>query len=797
MKKYFNLHFPGALPARGILVMTLLALLNIATVYADEVATPHLTERTKFLHRKASFNNLEFNPVSEGIFAFQDPDNNLFGFWTIDGKCLFDTRFKMMNERPRFDHGAAVVKDKENAKIVYANGSSRQLPESYKEVSQFHDGVATVRTGGMGVKNAECFCINTNGDRIWATLGPGDILEVGYLRNGLRRVKVRTEPSEFRYVTRWGFIDDDGKWIIKPTFREVREFNNGYALVISEDEQLQFINVKGEVIYQFEKKFSSLYYAQGISDISNGYFMRRMDSNDSRFYDLKGNCVAQYARASGFTDGYAFVQEDPNSTIYVVNTEFKKVRDVLGLNRFSSGQQIGAGNPLFGTARLGTIDKCLALTPDGKTIIKTEGRGDRIGDFLPDAYAPAEANTNAPGSKLKFDYPGYINRLGEYEVVFVGNRKKMPGELTADSIPTDTIGEISVKYKVKVVASPADAGKVSGGGEYSYGETVKVGARAAEGWRLTGITSDNRFSSTSKINEFNVWGDMVITVHFVKEDVVTDTPTGIFSGVKSALEVNNTKATGLTLPIYLETSTSGDIKTPYGDATRGFMALILDPDQPLIFESYSQNDEKKRGTFTLNAFFVPMKVKGQIEENGRKYLVLDGGEMKTNNMKMISSGAQAADVSALEALMVNLMLMFDGADASIPGGSYRIEMNDIDPKTGAFTFGMMQRFHPQYGWISAGSDAFKNIGRGFFITKVDKGFPADYFNGIRMNPAQKRDDILWSPTPGFFEGNKSYAEEFATELGQKYRNLQSEHEMLKDVDMKAINDAFDMVLKPK
>lgn len=795
MKKSFN--FPDAPPARGLLTVMLLAIICAVTVNADEVAAPHLTEHTKFLHRKASFNNLEFYPVSEGIFAYKDPDNNLVGFWTIDGKCLFDTRFKMMRERPLFDHGAAVVKDKENAKIVYANGASRQLPESYKEVSQFHDGVATVSTGGMGVKKPECFCINTNGDRIWPTLGPGDILEVGYLRDGLRRVKVRTEPSEFRYVTRWGFIDDDGKWIIKPTFREVREFNNGYALVISEDEQLQFINVKGEVVYQFEEKFGRLHYARGISDISDGYFMREMNSTDSRFYDLKGNCVAKYARASGFTDGYAFVQEDPDSVICVVNTKFKKVRSVLGLNRFSARQQIGAGNPVFGAARLGTIDKCLALTPDGKTIIKTEGRDDRIGDFLPDAYAPAEANTNAPGSNQKYDYVGYINRLGEFEVVFVGNRNKMPGELPADSIPTDTIGEISVKYKVKVVASPSDAGKVSGGGEYSYGDIVKVGARAEKGWRFTGITSDNRFSSTSKINEFNVRGDMVITVHFVKEDVVTDTPTGVFSGVKSALEVNDTKATGLTLPIYLETSTSGDIKTPYGDATRGFMALMLDPDQTLIFESYSKNNEKKRGTFTLNAFFVPMKVIGEIEENGRKYLALDGGVMKTNNMRMISSGAQAADVSALESLMVNLMLMFDGADASISGGSYRIEMNDIDPKTGAFTFGMMQRFHPEYGWISAGSDAFKKIGRGFFITKVDKGFPADYFNGIRMTPAQKRDDILWSPTPGFFEGNKSNAEEFATDLGKRYRDFQSEYEILQDVDLSTINSLLDTVLKPK
>ena len=48
-------------------------------------------------------------------------------------------------------------------------------------------------------------------------------------------------------------------------------------------------------------------------------------------------------------------------------------------------------------------------------------------------------------------------------------------------------------------------------------------------------------------------------------------------------------------------------------------------------------------------------------------------------------------MSAPESVMVNLMLMFDGADVSLSGASYRVEMLDVDSSTGAFAFGMLRR----------------------------------------------------------------------------------------------------------
>ncbi len=108
------------------------------------VATPHLTPETRFLNKNVNFSTLENHPVSEGIFALPEYNRKYgsgmyYGFWTIDGKCLFEPRYEMMGSRPVFDHGAVVVKSLrnekggQNAMILYADGSARELPESYRK----------------------------------------------------------------------------------------------------------------------------------------------------------------------------------------------------------------------------------------------------------------------------------------------------------------------------------------------------------------------------------------------------------------------------------------------------------------------------------------------------------------------------------------------------------------------------------------------------------------------------------------------------------------------------------------
>lgn len=790
------------------------------------VATPHLTPETRFLNKNVNFSTLENHPVSEGIFALPEYNRKYgsgmyYGFWTIDGKCLFEPRYEMMGSRPVFDHGAVVVKSLrnekgvQNAMILYADGSARELPESYRKVSQFHDGIATVETGGIGTKKAEYFCIDTQGRKKWPALGPGDILEVGYLRDGLRRVKVRTEPSRFRYVTRWGFIDDKGRWAIKPLLKDVREFRNGYALVIDENEKLKFIDTKGSTVYEFPGTFGSLQYTSEISDISDGCFLWK-----STFYDLAGTELKKYYRACGFTDGYAFAQDDIDGYIYVINRRFERIRDIHGSNLLSGNVKLEANIPLFGEAKLATIDKRIVVTPKGEIKILGPTWPAQIGNFQPGEYAPCEIEFTNPLTRKKHDYLGYINRRGEFEVVICrepearGPWTKLPPGPEPIKPPSDTIPKIYLppvdtipegpktvrqhKYSVTVNAVPSEGGRVAGGGEFFYGDTVTIGARANEGWYLSDISCDNRFARTESVNRFVVLGDLNIDVHFLKEDDVKPMRSGTYSGVIEFRPNGERSVQAYSVPVYLETSETSVLETPYGPSTGGFLAVMINPEEKIIDKSIDLETGKERGTFSMNVFFVPMKIKGQVEENGRKYLLLDGGELKINNLHMLSSGGgKTADVSALESVMVNLMLMFDDIDSSVAGASYRVEMTDIDESTGAFTFGMMERIDPQLGWIPAGSKVFANVDRGFFVTKVETGLPAGYFNGIRMEPCEKRNDIIWAPGAGFFENNPTRAEEYAKELGKSLRSFQSEHEMFRGVDFRDVGTAFDRIMKMK
>lgn len=814
----------------AILTTLLLAMMPVAPAWAgnnneDIVKYPRLTRHTKFLHKKVSLNAL--HPVSEGIFGLQEYNRKYgyaayYGFWTIDGKCLFDARYEQMGGVPIFDNGAVVVKGPKDAKniqpvmILYADGSAHELPESYKEVSQFHDGVAVVKPGGFGVKDTHHFCIDTQGRKKWPLLGPGDVMEVGYLRDGLRRVKVRTEPKRFTYVTRWGFIDNNGNWKIRPIFKDVREFKNGYALVVDEAGRMKFIDTEGATVYEFPEQSSDLNYTKDLSDISDGIFMRK-----NVFYDLKGNEVKRYHLATGFTDGYAFVQDDRDKALYVVDTKFRKVRTLFGVDLQSGRVLLGAGNPKFGEARLGTIDRRNVVAPDGKTRIIGARWPAEVGDFYPGEYAVCKTTLKDPATREEYDYLGYINRKGEFEIVIcsdkkaggpfeggspiIGDNPVDPPEDTTrigqlppvDTIPLGPKDVKTVKYNVRVTASPAEGGKVAGYGQYSYGDTVTVGARANEGWRITDIGCDNRFARTGKPNEFVVRGDMEITVYFLKDDRVEPVRDGIYSGLISFLPNGERSVQSYSVPIYMETSSTSALQSPYGPDTKGFLAIMLNPDEKIVDTSVDLKSGKERGTFSMNVFFVPMQITGQTEENGRKYLLLNGGSVKINNLTMINSGEKASDVSALETLMVNLMLKFDAPDGNVKGGSYRVEMKDIDEKTGAFTFGMLERINGRKGWIPAGSEDFENVERGFFITKVDRGFPANYFNGIRMSPSPKRSNVLWSPTPGFFEGDKNMLESFASELGQSFRAFQSEYDSLKSLDLKEVNDAFDRLMKGK
>ena len=149
---------------------------TIVDVNTNQFANiPYLTDETVFIDKEV--NEQMLSDVSEGIFSLMEYNREIgyssyYSFYTIEGDYLFPPMWEAPSkEKPRFDNGAAVVKypRKLNANqqhaIIYADGSVRELPVTWNNVTQFYDGIAMVREM-IPRQKPQIFYINTKGEKI-------------------------------------------------------------------------------------------------------------------------------------------------------------------------------------------------------------------------------------------------------------------------------------------------------------------------------------------------------------------------------------------------------------------------------------------------------------------------------------------------------------------------------------------------------------------------------------------------------------------------------------------------------
>lgn len=405
-------------------------------------------------------------PVSEGIFATREYNRNYgyssyYGFWTLDGKRLTDNRYESPNgEEPLFDNGAVVLKDLPDAKhyspifILYADGTAKRLPETYRTVSQFHDGVAVVEEAGKPFSKG--FCIDTKGNKIWPQLSANntEVLKVGPLRDGLRLVEIRRQEivnHSYKCETAVGFIDNNGNWVIKPEFGLAKDFKNGYSIVCQKN-NYKMIDTKGNVVFDMgtSPKFDNY---------SDGYFIGKESGERYYYYDKNGDAKEGYILASPFHDGYAFVSDYDKFTGYphvnIIDTDFNVVGS-LGRAYWTraSIDSHDITDRKVGSANLFTISGKYVVTPKGEVKIveheRADGHGDywqsQIGDFFPGEYAPCQrVYCDQRGDSHK--YAGYINTKGEYKVVICNDEaalrmlpgKEVNGRYEVSLTPVDTV----------------------------------------------------------------------------------------------------------------------------------------------------------------------------------------------------------------------------------------------------------------------------------------------------------------------------------------------------------------------
>ena len=97
-----------------------------------------------------------------------------------------------------------------------------------------------------------------------------------------------------------------------------------------------------------------------------------------------------------------------------------------------------------------------------------------------------------------------------------------------------------------------------------------------------------------------------------------------------------------------------------------------------------------------------------------------------------------------------MLVRMDGFESgSIVPRRYRIEMTNVNEKTGECTLGNLEVFSRSKGWVPGQDPSIARHTASKFPSLSggahDLGIAADYFKGCTLKLAKKRDDVLWYP----------------------------------------------------
>ena len=821
------------------LCLVVLLLLSCSNIWASQFRSLYLTGNTIFIdHQERYASNLQ--PVSDGIFGLSEFNNKTYsmnwGFWTIEGKCLFAAEWEQHGDfRPRFNSGACVVQ-KSGTKtpvILYSNGAIKELSKEWS-VTQFEDGVAMV-TEILDWRTVNLYYINTKGEKIYGHLSK-------YAQSGpkaavIRPINCNRRPFYSSDHKLWGLLDENGNVIVEPTYQAIRDFVNGYSLVMVgesyETYKLYFIDINGKQVCEVkpQNNASAIDYANRVSDVSDNdtYCISDGRGENTQYYSLHSNEVLHtVVSGMSFFSGLAFVIPEGGSLDdppYIINSKFDKVgRWTFKYSDFAYKK------PHFSPVGLVTVGGERVLNAMGEIIIDTPRTWDTfdLGDYSKDGYIPFVATFKVDDEDI--DIAGYADTNGEVKIALYKQNvfRKVPiieePEPEPEDPPQDTIPIIfpepppgppyilpkdsggmyyfiladttpegpieieKVRYNVNVAAYPPEGGTVYGSGQYQYGDIVRVTGTPAKDWKLSKIVCDRKMGATTDVfNLFNVVGDMNITCYFV-EDVEPEPPTT--TCYRGSLPFPTVDKGTLQIPIWLELSNEGTLSTPYGENTYGYLTLCFNPDEIL----HVKNSDGSSEVF-YNCFMTPMLVKGITtdKETGKQYLMIDGGEIVTANMMVKDIDAETGKPKGFNTLLANLLLAFDSyTEISITPARYRIEILNGTIGDDNFTFGGLERLSATHGWMPGGDDIFKETSKGLFVRAESRGLDYNMLNGFKMQKSSDRPQVWWYPTNGFYGlDDQSKLNEIVEKLGETYREFTVDIDILQNYNLQDFSTDLD------
>ena len=756
---------------------------------AQDKPTPYVTENTVFIKKDVVFSALP--PVSDGKFTLNEYNRSLgygsyWSSWTIGGVRLFGPEWENFGrEKPRWDNGVCVFKDPKArlGVMLHEDGTIREFRKNCGQVSQFADGIAMVVESLND--SVVSYYINTMGEKIYPYLEESDL---GYRSIAVSRpVKCGLRACYSNKEQAWGYLDASGNKVIEAKFQDVRDFANGYALVVTKGENskgyVAVIDQAGsEVCKVLDGSFFSLDAARNISDVSaeGVYAISDNSGANTKYYSVKPHKeVHATGTGMGFVEGYAFMipQDASEECPQVYDKNFKKVGS-WSFNYYDFAYR----KPVFSPYGLLTVKEEKVMSPKGEIILNAPDGG-KIGDFCDEGYAPFAGPISLDGRGGDVvELTGYCRETGEIALAFC----KAP--LPVVKIKEDTIRRsirkdprIRAKYNVKVIAHPQNGGVVYGTGKYHLGDTIRVTGTPAENYSLVGINPTKLLKKTKQFNRFVVNGDGVVTCYFV-DDVPPEEPT-VSGGYLGSLPMPLYNGDVIDVPVWLEISKDKDVKSPYGDNTYGYLSISYDPSKVL----HVRNQGSKDGEVFLNYFMAPMLVTGIYKDpfTRKNYLMLEGGEVLAGNIIVKENNAKTGKVDNMKTGLANLMLLFDRFnEIKITPARYRVEILYGNIGDESFTFGQLERLSVEHGWLPGAHEVFTQRKKGLFVRSKTAGLPSTLFQDRKMQFSDKRPQIWWYPTIEFYGGKDEdgFYEKIVKNLGETYREFVSDIDMFKNAD---------------
>jgi len=173
-----------------------------------------------------------------------DKEQGKLGYLDKAGKWLVEPAF---DGALRFREGYAAVMKDDLVGFINVRGQV-VIPLQYEVARSFHDGVAAVKTPGVGETPGRWGYLDKRGKLRWHD-PTGEVTALGDFVDGYARVRVKTRDGE-----KWGYIDQRFKPRIAPAFDDARDFVGGVAAV-EVDGKWGFIDKAGRVV--IEPRFAS------------------------------------------------------------------------------------------------------------------------------------------------------------------------------------------------------------------------------------------------------------------------------------------------------------------------------------------------------------------------------------------------------------------------------------------------------------------------------------------------------------------------------------------------------------